>query len=138
MKKRFTTETQRHGGRPFLPRRSRNCRADSISWACSASSPPADAPRAPELWRPGVLEELAEGAGLSPERAFDVSWAFEYPDDEARGRAMVAPAGIAALVGPDAEDAVRREIVEALAPCRGADGGYRIQNEFRVLIAGAA
>lgn len=106
--------------RPFLP------------------TPPADAPRAPELWRPGVLEEFAEAAGLSPESAFDVSWAYEYPDDEALGRAMVAPAGIAALVGPDAEDSVRGEIVEALASCRGADGAYRIQNEFRVLIARAA
>ena len=61
---------------------------------------PADAPPEPEYWRPGVLEALSTEAGLTPEEAFDTSWAYEYPDEETLGRAMVAPAGIADLVGP--------------------------------------
>ncbi len=36
-------------------------------------APPPGAPPAPQLWRPGALEELATAAGLSPVTAFDFS-----------------------------------------------------------------
>jgi SAM-dependent methyltransferase len=98
---------------------------------------PADAPPEPEYWKPGVLEDLATSAGLTPERAFDLTWAYEYPDDETLGRAMMAPAGIATLVGREREDEVRAAIVEGLAPYRTPDGGYRLSNEFHFLIARA-
>jgi hypothetical protein len=81
-------------------------------------APPPDAPPPPRLWEPGVLEAMATAAGLTPEDAFDASWAYEYEDEQALGRAMVAPAGIAALAGPSREPSVRREIVEALASFR--------------------
>jgi SAM-dependent methyltransferase len=96
---------------------------------------PVDAPAEPDYWRPGVLEELAAGVGLEPETAFDISWAYEYADDDALGRQMVAPAGIAALVG-DREDEVRQRIVDALESKRTPDG-YRLSNEFHYLIARA-
>jgi SAM-dependent methyltransferase len=98
---------------------------------------PADTPTEPDYWKPGVLEDLATRAGLTPEQAFDLTWAYEYPDDETLGRAMMAPAGIATLVGPEREDAVRAAIVEGLAPYRTPDGGYRLQNEFHFLITRA-
>jgi SAM-dependent methyltransferase len=98
---------------------------------------PPDAPPEPELWRPGALEEMATRAGLAPENAFDASWAYEYPDEETLRRAMVAPAGIAALVGPEGEEAVMAAIVEGLAPYRTAGGGYRLKNEFHYLVARA-
>jgi SAM-dependent methyltransferase len=98
---------------------------------------PADAPPEPEYWRPGVLEEMADEAGLTPEVAFDTSWAFEYRDGDELGRQMMAPAGIAALVGAENEPAVREEIVEMLAPHRTSEGGYRLTNEFHFLVARA-
>jgi SAM-dependent methyltransferase len=98
---------------------------------------PPDAPPEPELWKPGVLEEMATEAGLEPGEAFDITWAYEYPDFETLGRAMMAPAGIAVLVGPEREAEVRAAIVEGLAPFRTELGGYRLQNEFRCLIAHA-
>lgn len=98
---------------------------------------PPDAPPEPELWRPGVLEELATRAGLEPGEAFDITWAYEYPDSETLGRAMLAPAGIAALVGPEREAEVRAAIVEGLERFRTEHGSYRLQNEFRCLIASA-
>jgi hypothetical protein len=51
---------------------------------------------------------------------------------------MMAPAGIAMLVGPDREEEVRTAIVEGLAPFRTEQGSYRLQNEFRCLNARAA
>jgi SAM-dependent methyltransferase len=98
---------------------------------------PADAPPEPDYSRPGVLEAMATEAGLTPETAFDTTWAYEYADDESLGSAMVAPAGIAAIVGPEREAELRAAIVEGLAPFRTAEGGYRLGNECRTLIARA-
>jgi SAM-dependent methyltransferase len=105
--------------RPFLPPR------------------PADAPAEPELWRPGVLEEVAAQAGLTPESTFVTSWSYEYRDEDALGRAMLAPAGIAAIVGPSREQALRDAILDGLAPYRADDGAYRLRNEYRGLVARA-
>jgi hypothetical protein len=84
-----------------------------------------------------VLEDLAAKAGLQPETAFDTSWSFEFPDDDTLRQALVAPAGIAVLVGPDREEEVKDAIVEALASYRTADSGYRLRNTFHSLIARA-
>jgi SAM-dependent methyltransferase len=105
--------------RPFLPPR------------------PPDAPPEPELWRPGVLEAIATAAGLTPVSAFDTTWAYEYDDEDAMVRGMMAPAGIALLVGPSREAQVRSAIVDALARHRTPSGGYRLENEYRYLIASA-
>ena len=105
--------------RPFLPPR------------------PADAPPEPDYSQPGVLEKLAARAGLSPESAFDTAWALHYPDEDTLRRALVAPAGIAVLVGPDQEEAVKHAIVAGLAAHREPDGSYRLQNEYHYLIARA-
>jgi hypothetical protein len=80
---------------------------------------------------------MATEAGLTPEDTFETRWAYEYPDEETLSRALVAPAGIAALVGPSREDALKAAIVEGLAPYRTDEGGYRLHNEYRSLIARA-
>jgi SAM-dependent methyltransferase len=98
---------------------------------------PADAPPEPEYWKPGVLEDVATSAGLTPEQAFDLAWSYKFPDDATLGRALMAPAGIATLVGPEREEEVRAAIVEGLAPYRTPEGGYRLGNEFHFLIARA-
>jgi SAM-dependent methyltransferase len=98
---------------------------------------PPGAPPEPDLAAPGILEGLAAEAGLTPVDAFDLSWAYEFADGEELGRAMLAPAGIGDLVGPEMEESVRGQIIDALAPCRTADGSYRLDNEFHLLIAGA-
>jgi SAM-dependent methyltransferase len=100
-------------------------------------APPPAAPAPPPLWQPGVLEGMAGDAGLEPETAFDVRWAYEYPDAKTLGDDMMAPAGIAALVGPEREDQVKAQIVSALEPCRTPDGGFRLENEFHFLVARA-
>ncbi len=116
---RCELEAMKQVARPFLPPR------------------PPDAPPDPDLSRPGALEALAVEAGLAPGVELDVTWAFEYPDEETLARAMVAVAGLAVLAGPEREDELRRAIVEGLARYRTADGGYRLQNEYRFLVARA-
>jgi SAM-dependent methyltransferase len=98
---------------------------------------PPDAPTEPDYSRPGVLEDLAVQAGLAPAEAFDVTWAYEFADEDTMRRALVAPAGIALMVGPEREQELGDAIVAGLAQHRTPDGGYRLQNEFRLLIARA-
>jgi SAM-dependent methyltransferase len=98
---------------------------------------PADAAPEPDYSEPGVLEALAAEAELTPEQAFDTSWAFVFGDAQTLGQAMLAPAGIALLVGAHREEEVKNAIVEGLARYRTADGTYRLQNTFHYLIARA-
>jgi hypothetical protein len=84
-----------------------------------------------------VLEGLSREAGLTPESAFDVSYTFEYPHEDTLVRLMSAPMGLAELAGPAREPALRRDILEALAQYRLADGSYRLTNEFHYLVARA-
>jgi SAM-dependent methyltransferase len=98
---------------------------------------PADAPPEPDYSEPGVLEDIAARAGLEPKSAFDTTWFYEFPDDDTIRRALVAPAGIAVLVGPDREDEVKDAIVSGLAAYRAADGCYRLRASFHTLIARA-
>jgi SAM-dependent methyltransferase len=98
---------------------------------------PADAPAEPDYAKLGVLEDLAAQAGLTPDSAFDTTWAFLYPDEDSLRRALVAPAGIAVLVGPDHEEAAKDAIVAGLASRRAPDGAYQLKNEFHYLIARA-
>src|SRR5215470_17833314 len=89
---RCDLEAMKQIARPFLPPR------------------PPDAPPDPDLSQPGVLRELATNAGLQPESEFDTSWALEFPDAETLGRAMVAVAGLATIVGPEREGELRTAI----------------------------
>jgi SAM-dependent methyltransferase len=98
---------------------------------------PVDAPPEPDYSQPGVLEGIAAKAGLDPESAFDTTWSYEFADADTVGRALVAPAGIAVLAGPDGEQRLKDAIVDGLAPYRGADGSYRLRNTFHSLIARA-
>jgi SAM-dependent methyltransferase len=105
--------------RPFLPPR------------------PPDAPPEPEYALPGVLEDLAERAGLTPEHAFDTTWAYEYPDEHTLRRTLLAPAGLAVLIGSASQADVENALVAGFAARRASDGGYSLRNEFHYLIARA-
>jgi hypothetical protein len=99
--------------------------------------PPPGRLDATTLWQPGILEALATEAGLEPERAFDVQWAYAFENEAALTRGMMSAGGFGAIVGPERQDAARAAIVEALAVCRRPDGGYRLENEWHYLIARA-
>jgi SAM-dependent methyltransferase len=98
---------------------------------------PVDTPPEPDYAKPGVLEDIATQAGVEPVSAFDTTWAYEYPDEDTLRRALVAPAGIALLVGPSREEEFKDAVVEGLSTHRAQDGSYRLHNEFHYLIARA-
>jgi SAM-dependent methyltransferase len=116
---RCDLEAMKHVARPFFPPR------------------PPDAPPDPDLSEPGLLRDLAEQAGLEPREEFTSTWAFEFPDEEALARALVAVAGLAVIAGPEREQELKQAIVDALASFRRSDGSYRLSNEYRYLVAAA-
>ena len=99
--------------------------------------PPADAPPPLRLWEPGVLEEFAGRAGITPEARFATSYASRYADDETLGRLLAAPMGLGDLVGPEREPRLREDILHALSPHPRPDGSYELRNEFQCLLARA-
>lgn len=92
---------------------------------------------APDLAAPGALEHLASAAGLAPEVAYDVTWPYRFADEDELLRAMLAPANAVMAIEHAGEDAVRAAVLESLAPFRSPEGAYRLDNEFRTLIARA-
>jgi SAM-dependent methyltransferase len=102
-----------------------------------APPPPAGRLDASTLWQPGVLEALATQAGLVPEDAFDVQWAYEYADEADLARGMMSAGGFGAILGADRQEAARAAIVDVLAVCRTPEGGYRLENEWHFLAARA-
>jgi SAM-dependent methyltransferase len=116
--KRCTLEEMKVAVTPFLP----------------GASPEGREP--PPFWEPGVLESLAAEAGLEPESTFDTSWAYEYPDEDAMVRGMLAAGGLA-LIDEAAGGRVRAAVVEALSAYRTPAGGYRLENEWHYLVARA-
>jgi SAM-dependent methyltransferase len=115
---RCDLETMKAIARPYFPPR------------------PPDAPPDPDLTQPGMLASLALEAGLTPEDEFTSSWAYEYADEETLVRALLAPAGLA-LAAEGREDEIGAAIVEGLAPYRQPDGSYRLDNEYRYVVARA-
>lgn len=89
----------------------------------------------PSTTEPTRLRAVTEQAGLDLERVEQVVCPFHYADEEellgslfdsALGRAVGRRAGPVAL---------RKAVLDRLAPYRTAAGGYRLENVFRVLVA---
>jgi SAM-dependent methyltransferase len=101
--------------------------------------PPPDpgAAARPPLYRAGILEAMASEAGLRPEVAFDHAWAYHYRDEGALARSLLSPGAAVQAIHAAGESVVRTAILEAMAPYRECDGGYRLPNEWHHLIARA-
>ncbi len=85
-----------------------------------------------------LLEEIVSDAGLEPRYAFDLSYAFEYPDEPTLVRGQLSPGPVQVAVAEAGEERVRSVIAEALAPFRRPDGSYRLENEWHFLVARAS
>jgi SAM-dependent methyltransferase len=92
-------------------------------------------PPAP-LWQPGVVEGIAVQAGLGPRFAYEHRYAFDYTDEDSLVRAMRGAGGVVEAAQVAGDEAVREAIVESLAPFRAPDGSYRLENEWRTVVAG--
>jgi hypothetical protein len=93
----------------------------------NAVSEPAAGPPRVNLGKPGVLEELLAGVGLTPRRAADVETPYESPDLATLVSALRDASGF--------ERATPEVVARAAAPHRRPDGSYRFENRFRYVVA---
>jgi SAM-dependent methyltransferase len=114
--------------------RREDCQLRSVSQAIVALAP-TPPPVTPGFGEPGVLEDLAHRAGLTPGETGEVDVPWSPPDLDTLQRALLsAGGGVLATVEHVGENTVRQVIAEAAAPYRRADGSYRFENKFRYLI----
>jgi SAM-dependent methyltransferase len=113
------------------------CDLEALKGAVLPLVPGAGPRLPPRFWEAGVLEAMAEEAGLAPAETFDATWAYEYADEDAMLREMLAAGSVVAAARAAGEDAVRAAIVGALAPYRTPSGRYRLSNEWHYLVARA-
>jgi SAM-dependent methyltransferase len=115
------------------------CETRSVLAAMGALMPPpppgSGGPFA--LAAPGALEALVERAGLTAEHALEVPTPFVYADLESALRANLASGPGRATIDHAGADTARDALATALGPFVGADGGVRLENVFRVVIATA-
>jgi SAM-dependent methyltransferase len=89
------------------------------------------------LAAPGALEALVEQAGLTAERALEVSAPFAYPDIATAERANLSAGPTRLAIDNAGLDAVRTAFRDALSAFVRPDGSVRLDNVFRVVIAHA-
>lgn len=89
------------------------------------------------LSAPGNLEELAEAADLTPQRADEVPTPYIYPDLDTAVRAQLAAGPSRKAIEHSGLMATVDAIRDAFADSRQRDGSYRQDNAFRYLIATA-
>jgi len=98
---------------------------------------PRDAPGPFALSNTGAVDGLVERAGLTLRDAGYLEAAFEYRDEATLLRAMASSGPAVLAVRTSGRDAVRGAISAAFAPYRTAAGGYRIEIEWRYVLAAA-
>jgi SAM-dependent methyltransferase len=81
------------------------------------------------------LEELARAAGLRPDGSGRVVCPFGYPDMDSAVRGLLSTGLFDAGVAASDQAQVEKELMEALHAYRRPDGGVRMDNVFRYLIA---
>jgi SAM-dependent methyltransferase len=95
------------------------------------------APTPASLWQPGVVEAVAAQAGLAPQTSFVARTAVEYEDEHEALRCLLASGAAVEALERSGHEAVRSAAAQALAPFR-TRGGYRLENEWRYVIAAAS
>lgn len=84
------------------------------------------------------LDELLPQAGLEVVEGGYLEIAEEYPDLDTLLRAWLSIGPVRLAVRRAGEPAVREVLSRAFAPLRTSSGGYRLEDEYRYLIAQAA
>jgi SAM-dependent methyltransferase len=98
-----------------------------------APPPGAEGPFA--LSAPGKLEAMVAAVGLTPVAAADVAAPFTFPDLESAIRIQISAGPLQRCVQIAGEEATREALVNAFANARKDDGTYRLENEFRYIVA---
>jgi SAM-dependent methyltransferase len=99
------------------------------------AAPPADARGPFSLSEIGVLEGLIENVRLDIVDAKEVECIFAYPDEDAALNRMLSAGPAARAISEVGEDKVKAAALNSLQPFKTPEGGYRLRNVFRYVVA---
>jgi SAM-dependent methyltransferase len=99
--------------------------------------PPPGAEGPFSLSTPGALESLVERAGLEATKTEEVEAIWSYPDLATAVRGLASSGPVAAAINHAGEDRVIEAISGYAADYQTPDGGVRLRNVFRYLVARA-
>jgi ubiquinone/menaquinone biosynthesis C-methylase UbiE len=99
--------------------------------------PPAGAPGPFALSERGALEALASQAGFTPVALEDVACIWTYADLETALRGLLSAGPAVRAIRTAGESKVRDVVSAAIAAFRDSSGAYRLENNFRYLLARA-
>jgi SAM-dependent methyltransferase len=97
--------------------------------------PPPGAGGPTALSSEGLLEELATAAGLAVEDGRYLDATFSYADESEAVRAVLSSAAGARAIALAGQDAARQAVQEGIAPFRTSSGAYRLETEWRYVLA---
>jgi hypothetical protein len=98
---------------------------------------PSGTPGCFALSQDGALQDLSRDAGLEPRRLTDVECVLEYADEPTALRGLLSCGAAVRAIQAEGIDRVRSVALDAIAPFRRADGGYRLTDTYRYLVAKA-
>lgn len=99
---------------------------------------PPTPPGAPGPWAlspPGALEELVAQAGFTPLGGEAVTVVFEFADEDAAVRGLLAAGPAVRAIEIAGEKAVAAAVLKAVEPYKRSDGSFALGNEFRFVVA---
>jgi SAM-dependent methyltransferase len=97
--------------------------------------PPPGAPGPFALSDEANLKALADEAGFTPVAVVDVACPWTYPDLETALRAMLSAGPAERAIRNSGMERAREAVTASIAAYATPSGGYRLNNEFRHLIA---
>jgi SAM-dependent methyltransferase len=100
-------------------------------------APPPGAPGPFALSEEGALEEFAARGRLTPGERREVLCVWEFADEASLLRALKSTGFAVKAAQSAGEDKVTEAVLEAVAPYRTSDRGYRLENVFTYLVARA-
>ncbi|HYH25979.1 MAG TPA: class I SAM-dependent methyltransferase [Blastococcus sp.] len=115
--------------------RERECDLRVLDEALAPWSGPRRPSRGSPLSEPPRLRRTAERAGLVVLRLEEVAVPFDYAGEEEILRPVLASPLARTVARRAAPGTVRAAVLERLEPYRMGNGGYRLQNLVRVLVA---
>nr|WP_239520231.1 methyltransferase domain-containing protein [Blastococcus saxobsidens] len=115
--------------------RERECDLRVFEEALAPWSGPSRPARGQSVGEPARLRSMAERAGLVVERLDEVAVPFHYAGEDAMFRSLMAAPLARAVAERTDPGTLRAAVLEHLEPYRTADGGYRLQNLCRMLVA---
>jgi SAM-dependent methyltransferase len=87
------------------------------------------------LSEPGAIEVFAAQGDLIPSARLEVLCVWTYEDQDTLLRALRSTRFALEAIGAVGEERVTEAVLEAVAPYRMSDGGYRLENVFGYLVA---